>query len=92
LETVFKGLFGVRWEVGIFYHKLMEVVSEKISASGSSMTIIDPKETALGPIFILSLLGLQDVQDNGDPILVIVPHEPLVSVCCIRSDHPIPLE
>lgn len=55
----------------------MEVVSKEVSADIAPVSVIDPKEGTLGPdsALIDFLLGLHYVQDNGDPIFIIVPRK-----------------
>ena len=70
----------------------MQVVSEELSASITSMAVIDSEEGALGPDFVLTVLWLHDVEDDGDSVLVVIPDETLVSIGGICPHDPISLE
>lgn len=54
------------------------------------MSIIDSEEGTLGPLLVLSVLRLHNIQNNGDSVLIIRPYESLVSVCSVRSHDPVP--
>jgi hypothetical protein len=58
----------------------VEVVSQEISASSSTVPVVDPKERTFGPLFIYPLWWFDDVQDNRHPVLVVVPDDALVRV------------
>jgi hypothetical protein len=44
----------------------------------ATMAIIDPKEATLGPVLILTVSWLRDIQDNRHSILIVVPHQTLI--------------
>ena len=70
---------------------MVQVVSEELSASITSMAVIDSEEGALGPDFVLTVLWLHDVEDDGDSVLVVIPDETLVSIGGIPSNNSGPL-
>ncbi len=72
-------------------HKLVQIVSQKISAGGPSVPVEDPEERALRPVLFLSRVRLENVEDDGDPVLVVVPNDAFVRVGCVRSDQPVSL-
>ncbi len=53
------------------------------------MAIVDSKEGASRPLLHLLELWLDDVEDNAHSVLVVVPHNSLVSVCRITAYHSI---
>ena len=50
-----------------------------------TMSIIHTEEAAPGPVLMLSRLRLEDVEDDADPIFVVVPDDALVGVGCIGA-------
>lgn len=84
LVTVYNGLLWVIWKCCILNDELMQVVSQKIRTSITSMTIKYSEKAALRPIYYI-LLGwwLHDIEDNTDPILIIVSDNSLIGVCSI---------
>ena len=65
----------------------MQVVSEEVSTASSAMSIINPKEGALGPFLIGSVWRFQDVKDYRDTVFVVSPDDALVRVRCIGCYH-----
>jgi hypothetical protein len=55
------------------------------------MPIIDSEERATWPVRGVLELGLNDIQDDGDTVLVIIPDNTLMSVRCIRCYHTVTL-
>lgn len=70
-------------------NQLMQLVPQIVSTSSPPVPVVHPKKAAPWPIGGLFELGLNDVQYNGDPILVVVADNALVRVCCIGSNHSI---
>jgi hypothetical protein len=75
-----------------FDNILMEIVSQKISTSTSSVSIIDTKEWALGPFFMLPIGGFENIKYYRNSIFIVVSNYSLVSVCCISKHHSISLD
>lgn len=69
----------------------MQIISQVFSACMSPMAIVDSKEGALRPVLVLSVLWFHDVEYDGDPVLVVVPHQALVGVGCVRPHYAVPL-
>jgi len=83
----------VLWEIVVLNDELVEVVPEELCALAAAMAIIDPEEGALGPAVLLHVLafGLHYVQNDGHPILIIVPNDALVGVGSVGGDDAVPL-
>lgn len=64
----------------------MEVVSEVISAGRPTVSVEYAEEADLGPInFQMHLiLGFKNVENDADPVFVVVPDDALVCVCRVR--------
>ena len=87
LVTVNNGLLWILWEDLVFNNELMQVVSEEVSTSITSMTIEDPKETTFGPIDNILFGGwLHDIQNYTDPIFVVISNNSLISISCISHN------
>lgn len=54
------------------------------------MAIIDPKERALRPFFMRSMLRFSDIQDYRNSIFIVIPDEALVSIRGISPHNSIP--
>jgi len=55
------------------------------------MAIIDPEERALGPLLVLAVVWLDDVEYDADAVLVVVPDEALVGVGGISAHESVAL-
>ncbi len=62
---------------------MVQVVAKKLSTSTAAVTVIDPEERAGWPRFVLAVLRLDDVEDDGDSVLVVVAHQSLVRIRCV---------
>lgn len=71
--------------------QLVKLISEIVRTGCPTMTIIDSEEGATWPVRGVLELGLDDIQDDRDTVLVIVPYNPLMSVRCIRGYHTVTL-
>jgi len=56
------------------------------------VAIVNAEERTSGPLLVLAAVGLQDVEDDGDAVLVIAPHQALVSIGCVCSNYSVPLQ
>jgi hypothetical protein len=56
------------------------------------MPIIDTEEGTLGPLLVSSVGRLQDVENDGNAILIVGPDNTLVGVCSIGRNNSIPLD
>lgn len=62
-------------------YKVMQVVSKVFGAYMTTMTVENSKEAHLRPFTIpLFVLGLQNIQDNTDSVLVVFSNDTLVSI------------
>ena len=85
LKTFPYGLFGLPWEIVLLDHVMMQVISQELGAGAAPMAIVDTEEGAGGPRLVLPVLRLDDVEDDGDAVFVVVANEALVSVGCVRA-------
>jgi hypothetical protein len=92
LKAIDYGLVGIIREHILLYNKVVEVVAEEFGADMSPMSIIHTKERALGPLFMFAIFWLDDVEDDGDPVLVIGTYEALIGVGGICPNYAIPLQ
>jgi hypothetical protein len=86
METLLDGLNGVLRELLILHDKVMEVVSEVVSACRATMAIKNSKKANLRPLDVqISLvLWLEDIQNDGNSILIVVSDDSLVGIGRIR--------
>lgn len=70
-------LFRIHREALMVDNVFMEIVSEKVATSCSSMSIVDCEKGGLDSIFV-------DVQNDADSVFIVVSGDSLVSVDCIR--------
>jgi len=71
---------------------MVQVVSQELSTSTSAMAVVNAKIGAFGPSLVLPLLWLDNVQDDGYPVFVVIPDQSLVGVGCVRSHYSIAFE
>ena len=66
----------------------MKVISKEVSAHIAAMAVVNSEKAALGPLLasILLRLWLHDIEDNGDSVFIVVPHDSLVGVSTVSSD------
>ena len=82
LKAILNCLYWIIRETGVPHNHLMELIPKKVSTLGTTMTIIDGKEAAAGPEIYLLKLGLDDIQNDGDTIFIVVSNHTLM---CIGS-------
>lgn len=81
LISIDYGLTRILWELDILDNELMQVVSQEVSAGVAAVPIEDSEEAALGPVLDIFLgRRLHDVQDDADPVLVVVSDNALIRV------------
>ena len=56
------------------------------------MTIVHAEEGALGPLFVLPLLRLHDIQDYRNSVFVVSSNKSLVGVCSVASHDAVSLD
>ena len=85
------GSWYVRRELGLQDHVVMQVVFEIFGAFASSMSIVNAKDLQLWPLISrypwILCLGLNNVQDNRDPIFVRLAHRADVCIRCKGLDR-----
>ncbi len=92
-EPILQCLLGVTRERGFLNDELVKVVPQEVSTGRSPMPVINPEKGTSRPLFALgSVRGSQDIQDYGHSVLIVVPHESLIGVGCIGSNHTIALQ
>lgn len=65
---------------------LVKMIFQEICAHTSAMAVINSEEGALGPSRRIFLFRPRHVQNDRHPIFIIIPLDPLMSVCRITSD------
>ena len=85
LNGIFDCNLWILWEVIISYNKLMQLVSQEISASWSSMSVIHSKEWASRPIINCLEFRLNDVENDWNPVFIIIPHNALMGIGSIAT-------
>ena len=65
----------------------MQLITKKISASRATMTIVNCEETAPRPVFHLLKLWLNNVENDGYAILVIVTNDTLMRIRRVAADN-----
>ena len=73
-ETTLDSLFRIPWERVFFYHVVVKIVPEKLSACTSSVTIVDTEERASWPSFVFSMFRLNNVEDYRNSVFIVVTH------------------
>lgn len=71
--------------------QLVQLIPEIVRTCRPTMPIIDSEEGATWPVRGVLELGFDNIQDDGDTVLIIVPDNPLMSVRCIRGYHTVTL-
>jgi hypothetical protein len=89
MESFLDSLDWVLRELFILYHKVMQVISEVVSTCRASMSIKHSEEANLRPlnIDVGLILWLENIQNDGNPIFIIVSDDTLVGVSCIRLNN-----
>lgn len=79
------GLHRILWKLLILDDEVVQVVPEIVSTGRASVAIKDAKETDLRPfnVEMLLILGLEDVEDDGHTVLVVVTNDALICVGCV---------
>lgn len=86
IETALDGFLGKLRKFFVLHDKIVQVVSQVVCTCCPTMAIKDAKETDLGPIHTQILLAfwLEDVEDDRDSVLIVVPNYALISVRSVR--------
>ena len=67
----------------------MQLVPEEVSACSSSMAVINSEEGAPWPLIDLFEFRLDDVQDDRNSILIVIPDDSLMCVGRVAADDPV---
>jgi len=68
-------------EVFTLYDKVVEVIAKVLCTNMPSVAIKDPEEADLGPLTLpLLILGLQNIEYNGDPVFIVLSDDTLIGV------------
>jgi hypothetical protein len=67
----------------VLHDQLVQLIPEIVRTGRPTMPVIDPEEGATWPVGGVLELGLNDIQDDGDAVLVIVPDNTLMGIRCI---------
>ena len=89
LETCHDSLVGELGEVFVLHNEIVKIVTEVVGTCSSAMAIEHPEKADLRPIDrqILLALGLEDVENDGYPILIVVTDYSLVSISRVALNH-----
>ena len=75
----------------------MKVVTQEVCAATATVAVVYTEEGASWPFFVASAGRLEDVEDNGHAVFIVIPageyeclpHNALVCVGCVRLDDSI---
>lgn len=87
-ETFTDCLDRILWELFVLNHKVVKVIAQIISTGRTTMAVEYSEEAYLRPlnIKVLLVLGLEDVEDNGHTVLVVVSDDSLIRVRGVGLD------
>lgn len=88
-ESLAKGFIGVQREVRFLDNELVKIVSQEVGAGRTAVAIVDPEEGASRPLFVHAILRLNNVEDDGDSVFIVVAYNSLVCVCSVSPDDAI---
>ena len=73
----------------ILHHKVVQIISQVVCTSCTTVAVKNSKEADLRPLDIQVCLALwlENVEDDGDAILVVLTNDALVCVGCVRFYH-----
>lgn len=84
------GLSRIFWETILFHYELMQIIFKEISACVTSMSIVNCKERAFGPVLhFLFTLWSNYVENDWYSIFIVISDDTLISVSCIRMNDAI---
>ena len=76
-------------ELRVSHYQLVKLVPQEVCTLRPAMTIVDCEERTPWPVINLLKLGLNDVENDGYSIFIVVPDHALVRVRCIGYDNTI---
>jgi len=89
-ESFQDSFFGVPREALFLDDEVVKIVSQILCTGIASMPIVDSKEWALRPTFMLPVFWLHYVQNDGNSIFIVGPDKSLVGVGSVSSHNAIP--
>ena len=89
LESTDDGLLRELGKVIVLDDEVVEVVAEVVGTGRAAVAVENAEEANLGPLDVEVLLafGLEDIEDDGDAVLVVVADDTLVRVRRVRLDQ-----
>ena len=90
LEPFCQSLLWVPREGFFSYHKVMKIITQKLSAEMTPMAIIHSEEWALGPSLMLSVLRLDNIQNYWNSVFIITSDKSLISIGGVGPHDTIP--
>ena len=83
---------GFVWElreVLVLDDKVVKIVTQVVCTGCTAVSIEDTKEAYLWPFCsdVCLALRLEDVQDDGNAILIVVSNDALIGIGCVGFDH-----
>jgi hypothetical protein len=85
-NSILNCLLWILREVVVPNDQLMQLIPEKVCTCSTSMTIIDGKEAASGPLIDLLELWLYNIEDYANSIFIIVPDNSLMRIGGVTTD------
>lgn len=70
----------------------MQLVAEELGARVATVAVVYSEEAALGPLLLLTVARLGDVEDDRHAVLVVVAHEALIGYRRVAPDDAVPLD
>jgi hypothetical protein len=67
----------------------MQVIPQKVSSAGSSMSIIHCEETASWPVIHIFELWLSDIENNAHSIFIVISEHTLIGIRSVSFNNPI---
>ena len=69
----------------------MQIVPEEVSSIGAAVAVVDSEERSFGPVLHIRFIRrLHDIQNDGHPVFIVVPHNPLVCVGAVGFYYSVP--
>ena len=75
--------FWVHRKTVLLDDEMVQLITKKLCARVSSMSVIHTKERAFRPVLLFSMCWLSDINYNWYSILIVIPDQPLIRDCRI---------
>jgi hypothetical protein len=92
LESPENSLLGIVGEAVLLDNEVVQLVSEVLCTGVAAMAIVDSEETTFGPDLLLAVGRFVDVEDDADPVFIVIPDQTLVGDGCVPSHDSISLD